>query len=170
MKKLLVLMFAIGLVIVSLLGAIKGAAPPDGYVVGVQMGTTVWGMRQAILEKPGTMLMTKDNLLLFMWVIEDGWAFASVNLSSRAPVHDFAKIAGGGNYVNARTMADLVSHLEGFGWRVATAAEVPVAVRIALTAQTSWLVSLAGNMPTFLVLPVGAMDSPVLEEYEGAPG
>ncbi len=130
-------------------------APQIGEVYAVQIGQTLWGMKQAVLEKAGTMILQKDNLLTFVWTVQDGWCFAVLNSGSKTAVEDFAEIAKGGNMVNPRTMADLVSWMREHGWSLVSPGEIPAFIVTAIEGSAGWLANIASNMTTFLVFPSG---------------
>jgi hypothetical protein len=144
-------------------------APPDGQVVAVQIGTTLWGMRSAILEKPGTMIFMRDDLISFWWTLQDGWAFATINWTNKAPVGQFADIAKNGNFINCHDAACLSDVMRNNGWKLIGAREVPAAIRTSLSASSSWLISMAQSMPTFLVIPVDMLHSSdkIIYDYLG---
>jgi hypothetical protein len=157
----------------AMLGGItRGVAPAvDGNVYSLQLGSTLHGIRAALAEKSGTMILAKDDLILFMWGVHDGWAFAGINAKTQSAVNVMKQVMAGANLVNINTMRDLAAFLKEHGFEVVTASQVPQVVHAAVGSSTGWLARLAGSMPTVLVLPVGVLLTPEeLERYRGYQG
>lgn len=133
--------------------SVPNNAPIYGEVYAVQIGQTMWGMKQAVAEKAGTLIMQKDNMLTFIWSVKDGWCFAVLNSGSHTAIEDFAQVAKGGNMVNPRTMSDLVTWMQEHGWNAVSSKEIPTYIVAAIESSAVWLANLASNMTTFLILP-----------------
>jgi hypothetical protein len=149
-KKLLVF---VATVVVLLAAVFSGVAPIGSNVESLQIGSTLWGMQQAIAGKAGTTMLMKDSAILFVWNVQDGMAFAAINGASREPIKEFVQIAKQGNLVNVKTMNDLCQFLSINGWKAVTAAEVPATVKAALA--TGAFAQMAQSMVTFVVIPEG---------------
>jgi hypothetical protein len=143
-------------------------APETGQVYALHLRSTLYGMQQAAKGVHGTKIFQNGNLITFVWSLKDGWAFATINTASKAPVQSFAAIAKNASFVNVKTMKDLISAMSLDGWKVIPASALPTAVTTALSGSMSWLVTAANSMTSFLVLPAGAFATPeILQEYEG---
>jgi hypothetical protein len=138
---------------VAIHASTNNIAPVYGEVYAVQIGQTMWGMKQVIAEKAGTLIMQKDNMLTFIWSVKDGWCFAVLNSNSKTAVENFAQIAKGGNMVSPRTMSDLVTWMQKNGWSAVSSKEIPTYIVAAIESSAVWLANLASNMTTFLILP-----------------
>lgn len=155
------------IIIASMLvsGCAAATGPLDGQVYALQLGSTMWGIKSAIEGRAGTMVMMKDNMIMFMWTLENGWAFAVVDANKQKAVTDLAKI-GGGNYVNTKTMTDLVDTLRKSGWEIATGSQIPNVIKVAAATSGSWLSGLANSMTSFFVFPLGWLEPDQLEYYQ----
>src|SRR3990172_5920222 len=128
------LKFSITVAIASLVqagcsGADAPLPPPDNAVYTLQLGSTAWGIARAVAEKPGTLLMAKDNCDLFVWSLRDSWAFVGIDVSKMKSLYDWSQISGGASLVNAKTMGDMEKFLTGTaGWRIITSAELPAKI------------------------------------------
>lgn len=157
------------LVIVAMLGAIlacagEGAVIMDGNVYGLQLGSTLWGIKAALAEKSGTFIMNKDNLYMFGWAIKNGWAFSVIDPNKLSAVEDMTKIFNG-NQVNVKTMTGLVDFLKANGWQIISASEVPAAIATSATNVSAWLVGLSKGLVSFLVVPFAYQDGFNKEDY-----
>lgn len=137
--------------------ALMGQLVTPGNVYGITPEMTVLGVNRAIQSASGTMIMQKDNLTMFMWTIEHGWAFLVLDNTKAEVIRNFHSVTGGGNYVNARTMADLVAFLEKHDWEIISAAEVSASIK---SATAAWLTVMASpaTLTTFIVMPAGLLD------------
>ncbi len=146
----LLVMFAVSFLVTRV--AKEGAiAPSDNQVVSMQLNSTLWGIRQALAGAPGAYIMSRGDCMLFMWQIEDAWAFAGINIEKAQAMRELAVISKG-NVVNVNTMSDMVKWLEEGGWKVVPSAGLSEATRLFISASLSYT---ASAMPTFLVLPAG---------------
>lgn len=144
-------------------------APPGSEVYAVHIGSTVNGIRSAINMNAGTSILARKDLMMFVWTIEDAWAFVTVSAKSGSPIKDLAIVSKAGNLVNCKTMKELISVLKMNGWKSVPASAVPNALKVAVNGATvAELMRWAGNtLSTFLVLPVGAVLPPEYILYEG---
>lgn len=125
----------------------------------IPLDKVVFGMRAAIQELPGTMLMENSGNILFAWASGgDSWSFASImgpgatNIAS-VPV---------GRCKDCFSFSKLVSTLKTFGWKEITADVVPSSIRDMLIAQsfTQALYAVASKgWFTLWALPVGILDN-----------
>lgn len=156
MNRYILTLMVLALLAPSLMSCSGEVLPPaDMQAVPLQLRSTVWGIEQAMAGRTGSIMMMKDNLLLFGWGIKDGWGFALMNSSTR-PIHNYSEVIPKGSIVNARTMKDFVTCLERGGWKVVTASQLPQT--FAWILKTASLV-LANSLTTFLVVPASAFDN-----------
>jgi hypothetical protein len=160
MKGLIKSVFPFVIVFSMLFSGCAGASILDNQVIPAQLGTTLWMMKQAVQGGSTTMIMAKDNLYLFMGAVEGGWVFSVIDAGKKAPVEEFSKIVGSGNFANAKTMGDLASFLKEHGWKIVTASEIPQVISAALGSAGSWLSNMATSMTSFVVLPAGVFIDP----------
>lgn len=134
--------------------------PADGMVHAMNMGNVIWGMKAAIAEKPGTLIMMKDSQVLLMWSLKNrGWAFVAIDASNKLTLSNFVNVIGGrGNLINGKETQALIDVLKNNGWKAVSASQVPEVIKIALATSSSWLTTMASNMTTFLfvVVPVNS--------------
>ena len=167
--KILAVMTLLAMVIVTLLGIGElGVAPPVGQVEALQLRSTLWGIRQAATGQPGTMLMMKDQAVVFLWTVKDAWAFTGVNFAGQPQAIDFVSKITNGNLVNARDMSDIVRFMEGIGFQQVTPDKLPPAIITAAAQGVGWLADMAQRMVTILVVPAGIFTLP--EEYQSYEG
>jgi len=144
-------------------------APTYGQVFELQLQSTLWGMQQAAKGASGTSIFQKDNLITFLWTLKDGWAFVTIDISSSNPVKQFIDLSGRGNFVNPRSMSDIVRGMTESGWRVIPASQLPEVVVTALQPGSSLLGLAAGGTTSLLVVPADIlMTPPILREYQEA--
>lgn len=134
----------------------QGPAMLPGDVLSLQLGSTLWGLRACIAEKVSTFIMVKDNMYLFIWPIADGWGFAGAYADKQAAIQNIDLILPG-NFASAKSVGELTSHLKDNGWKVIAAAEVPQALKAAISATGGWLAAMASDMVSFLVLPASPL-------------
>ena len=67
-------------------------APGTGQVIALRLNSTLHGMKQASIGAAGTKVFQKGDLLTFIWTLRDGWAFATINVSTRQPIQHFANV------------------------------------------------------------------------------
>jgi hypothetical protein len=141
-------------------------APIAGEVYSVQLRSTLYGIRQACQGAAGTRVMTKDGAYLFIWSIQDGWAFAGIH--ARAAVTGLQDVAKA-NYVNVTTMGELTTWLEENGWNKIKNGDLPdKIVKIIMASKSSWFIDLVRTMPTLIIMMPGApMPAEILEQVEG---
>lgn len=136
----------------------------DGMVEMVQPGATLRGLRAAANGNFGTGIMQKGNLVMLYWMQGKNTAFAVLDAGKRSAINSFAQLAGGkGNISNYNTFAELKLALEQNGWQKIGPASLPPAIVQGLQATSSWLVSLANGLPTFIFV------SPVMLTPQGLP-
>lgn len=160
MKRIFTVLMFVAVLIGGTFAAIRNATPqvvpPDGEVYALHAGSTLNGMRSALSGNQGTMILMKDQMVTFMWSVDKGWAFATLNGASKSAVQDFAQMAGGkGNLVNFKTMTDVRVFLENQGWSKVDPSQVPDVIKIGLGAASGWISAVASNMTTFIVLAPG---------------
>ena len=142
-------------------------APETGQVYALHLRSTLHGMKQASVGAAGTKLFRNKNLITFVWTLKDGWAFATINLSTKQPIQHFANVAGNANFVNVKTMKDVVRIMGENGWKMIPASALPTSVVTALHGGMSWLTTMANSMVSFFVVPAGAFMTPeILQGYE----
>lgn len=148
---------------------VEGASilPSSGQVYALHLSSTLHGMKQASIGATGTSLFTKGDLTTFIWTLKEGWAFATINVSTRQPIQNFANVARNGNFVNISDMRGIVEVMLINGWEKIPAAALPTSVITALHGGMSWLTTLAGSMTSFFVVPAGVFLTPeILQGYE----
>lgn len=155
MKNITYFLFILAVLTGLSFAGVSTAFPSGGDVYYASFGQTITGIQRAVNGQSGTMIMAKDNMMLFMWTMEKGWCFAGVNIATQNAIHTLRDVSGGGNLVNARTMADVVDFLEKHGWELVSTSAVPQAVKTAALSAGTWLSALASTMPTFFVMPAG---------------
>jgi hypothetical protein len=164
MKKLITAILMIGVLITGMLTAVAQPAIQPGHVEILQLRSTLWGIQQAALGRPDTMLLMKDQTVVFMWVVKDAWAFIGINTASTPSAVDFAGVLKEANLVNAKEMKDVADFLKKLGYQQVTPDKLPPAVLSAAAQGTGWLAHMASNLVTVLVIPVGVFTLP--EEYQ----
>lgn len=142
-------------------------APLNNQVIALQLGSTVWGMKQAMMNAPGTLLVMRDNCIVFGWAVKDAFAFVGVNATTLEGSSTLEAVIGKGNVVNAKTMSEFSKFLAQEGFKPITAEQVPEALRVILAGTTSTMGKFLGGYKTFLVLPAGLIpDGPTLDGYQ----
>ena len=142
-------------------------APGTGQVIALRLNSTLHGMKQASIGAAGTKVFQKGDLLTFIWTLRDGWAFATINVSTRQPIQHFANVARNASFVNVKSMKDVVETMANSGWKLIPASALPTSVVTALHGGMSWLTTLAGSMTSFFVVPAGILVTPeLLQGYE----
>jgi len=132
------------------------AAPLDGQVLSLHTGATFAGIKSALQQTPGTFIMMKDRLTIFVWSVQDGWAFVAIDPRTKTGIDTAAKIANGGNFVNCKTIDDLMKFLTKNGWNRATPDQVSGAIWVGMMEISSWLNDAASSLPTFVFIPANA--------------
>jgi len=168
MKKLLSVLMALAFLVTGLLATMGQPAIQPGQVETLQLRSTLWGIQQAALGRPGTMLLMKEQVVVFMWTVKDAWAFVGVNLASAPSAVDFAGVVKEANLVNANEMDDVASFLKDLGYTRVSPDKLPPLILTAATQGSGWLVGMAQNMVTVLVVPAGIFTLP--EEYQDYEG
>ncbi len=156
---------------VACFGAVTVApsiAPQEGYVEVMQLRSTLWGIQQAALGKSDTLLLMKDQVVVFLWSVRDAWAFAGVNLNGQPEAVDLASQITKANLVNARDMSDIAKYLNGLGFQQITPDKLPPVLVTAIAQGAGWLAEMAQRMVTVLVVPAGFFMLP--EEYRDYEG
>lgn len=169
-----------GLVTASLGGSLSGeitAAGPkiaDGMVTGLQPGTTLYLMNNALLERLGFHIL--ENAAYpgsYFWIgpiANDGVGFA---MNNATPESVQALIKCGGNLANCSTVVKLLQWARNNGWQVIPASRVPSTIKLAIeSAIASRVAASALTESAFVFAPLHAFtdDSPmskleVLEYY-----
>jgi len=129
----------------------------DNVVLPLQAGTTLWGMRQVVVEQAvGTFAMMKDGNVMLIWPMAqaNGWAFVVFNPNGGNGGVEAGR--WGSQIVNGKTMGDLVEYLQGRGWQVTDITAVPgfQAMKAALSTSGGWLAQMANSLTTILVVPI----------------
>lgn len=143
--------------------------PPDGMVYGLQLGSTMYGIGQAMSDKPGTQVLIQETTqnLLFAWHIKDAAAFACLNGAGVSCAKDVYEILSqGGNVTNQRDMVSLIESLQQNGWKVITASEIPLEMRAMLTGAY-FLQQIATSLPTILIVPAGIFNYVPYQTWKG---
>lgn len=169
--QILLIVMLLSVIVLSACGTpiVEGASilPSDGQVYALHLSSTLRGMKQASIGASGTSLFTKGDLTTFIWTLKDGWAFATINISTRQPIQNFANVARNANFVNVADMTDVVKVMLKNGWEIIPASALPTSVITALHGGMSWLTTLAGSMTSFFVVPAGILVTPeLLQGYE----
>jgi len=132
------------------------AAPMDGQVLALHTGATFAGIKSALQQAPGTFIMMKDRLTIFVWSVQDGWAFVAIDPRTKSGMDTASKIANGGNFVNCKTIDDLMKFLAKNGWERAMPDQVSSAIWVGMMEISSWLKDAASSLPTFVFIPANA--------------
>jgi len=166
MKKLITGILMLGVLVTGFLAAVAQPDPmvSQGYVESLQLRSTFWGIRQAATGQPGTMLMMKDQAVVFLWSLRDAWAFVGVNFNGEASAVNFSGVIKEANLVNARDMKDVADFLKQIGYQQVTPDKLPPALATAAAQGSGWLVNMAQNLVTVLVVPAGVFTMP--EEFQ----
>ncbi len=168
MKKVISLILALAFLVTGLLATMGQPAISPGYVETLQLRSTFWGIQQAALGKPDTMVLMKDQIVVFMWCVKDAWAFVGINLASSNGAVDFSGMIKEANLVNANEMKDVADFLKQLGYQQVTPDKLPPALLTAAAQGSGWLVSMASNLITVLVVPAGIFTLPEeYQQYEG---
>lgn len=168
MKKLISTFLMLAVLVTGFLAAIDQPTVSPGYVETLQLRSTFWGIQQAALGKPDTILMMKDQIVVFLWPVKDAWAFVGVNLASSNGAVDFSGVIKEANLVDAREMKDVADFLKQLGYQQVTPDKLPPALLTAAAQGNGWLVSMAQNLITVLVVPAGVFTLPEeFQQYEG---
>ncbi len=168
MKKILTLILALAFLSTGLLATMGQPAIQPGYVETLQLRSTFWGIQQAAMGKPDTMLLMKDQVVVFMWCVKDAWAFVGVNLASAPSAVDFAGVVKEANLINANEMKDVADFLKNLGYQQVTPDKLPPVLLTAAAQGSGWLVNMASNLVTVLVVPAGVFTLPEeYQQYEG---
>lgn len=139
----------------------------DGQVFAIHLGTTLWGMQQALASKTGTFIMERGGSYLFFWNLENAWCFKGVTESQRA-IEDIKAITGG-NLVSGNTMREIKSFMESQGWKLIPAAEVPISLSNSITTAAQSIYTWAASTVTFLLVPPGLFEMPEGVEVKDGP-
>lgn len=154
-RKLAEVFVVLGLLLTQWQPTIAKAGPPppplvDGQVYSVFARTTLYGIHQAMIGKPGTAILAKDGAFLFVWNIENGFAFAGIR--AKQAISNMRDITNG-NFVNANTAKDFAKWLAANGWAKIARDEVPSYLRKAIVkaiAGAGWLNNMVNTLPTFI--------------------
>lgn len=139
---------------------------PDGEIFVLQTGSTLWVIRQAILEKPGSLMLTKGDLVSFMHVMDDGWAWVVVNVKDYKTISQLRDVGLTGNLANAKTLSDLTKFLMDNGWKVITSQDLPkYIIGIPASQMIGWAGQVRGLLFTFIYVPPALFDFDILDEY-----
>ena len=166
MKQLMVLLSVVAFV-VMVVGGIFGAAfnhtgvvgPPlvDGTILGLQPGSTLYLMNNALLSKVGYYVLENPAWPgANFWVgrvANDGVGFVLTGANAEA-INNIAKC--GGNIANCRTAVDLVRWANTNGWSVISPAAVSSTVRMAIHSAIAARVASATLSETAFVFVPGA--------------
>lgn len=138
---------------------VDSVAPPDGQILGLQIRSTFWGIKQAALDAPGTFRMTNPQQTLYIvgWNIKDAVAFVGFDVTKQKCVADLERLVGG-NVVNVKTMKELVEVLKAYGWYSIGAAQLPKFVLAMVADTATYAAMITRSFTTFLVVPVGVFD------------
>lgn len=130
----------------------------DGQVEALKVGSTVWGMQQAVAETAGTFrLMNKEGMVMFGWPLQNGYGFSLID-PVKTTIRQYME-GSIGNFANAKTIQDLIGSLKESGWREVSASELPKTVIQGLSSASGWLAGLASRtMPTFIFMPVAPLE------------
>ena len=168
MKKIFSTILVLAVLVTGFLATVAQPAIQPGYVETLQLRSTFWGIQQAALGKPDTMLLMKDQVVVFMWCVKDAWAFVGINLASSNGAVDFSGMIKEANLVNAREMKDVADFLKTLGYNQVTPDKLPPALLTAAAQGNGWLISMAQNLITVLVVPAGVFTMPEeFQQYEG---
>jgi hypothetical protein len=132
-------------------------SPSVGNVYSLQVGSTIWGMGQAIAEKPMTLIYINSakDMLMFGWRCDNAWCFTVLDTGAgKLAVNTFLTEIRQGQVFNGADVKGLLEYMRSKGWAPTTAAAVPEAIKLALSSSAGALVSAASAWPTFVLLPI----------------
>lgn len=141
----------------------------DGQVIALQLRSTLWGMNRVVAGKPDAFAMLRqaadgNKQIVLSWALRDAWAFVLYN----CPECETPAFLQKGNVVNGKTMGEFVTWLERSGWRIIEPEEIPDPIKQMLAQPAQVALSMAQSLPTFLVVPMGAMED--LLDYQNYVG
>ncbi len=150
----------INFLILTLLCGCAGPQMLAGDVIPLQTGSTLWGIQQAALGKPGTVILVKDTITIFAWPVSENYGMAVVNSNTKEAVTKFAELGLKGNLTGVRDASDMIRSFGKEGWTKVTPDKLHPEILAGLASAKSWLVMMASNMPTFVIMPAGIFPVP----------
>ncbi len=106
-----------------------------GQVYGTQAGTSLWAIQQAINQAPGTFIMLKDSVAIFVSPAarEGGmtyyfYGFVDISTNGLADLCKQLNICG--NMTSVSTMQELKAFLESKGFVETLPADIPVTIQV----------------------------------------
>ncbi len=165
----------VGLVLLAACSPVRATtdsiAPITNQVYATQLGSTLWGVEQALAGRAGTAIMSRGDNYLFIWSVKDAFAFVGVN-SKGISMTNAADVFANGNLVDVKTLKQLQSGLSDSGWQIVKNTDVPSKIITLFQAGASVLLrELAKLNATFLVLPAGLLEDFIdIEMYRSVKG
>ena len=165
MKKLIVFVMFLVLSAFTFLGGtmtlpVNHLQLMDGDTIPIGARTVVWGINQAIQDKPGTMIFQNGSKYVIMWRDTYGamfFAFDSDKQTTLAQLSELAK--SGGSLSNHKTGTELIEFMKNNGWKVIPGSLAPeVAKSIAVNGFLSLAVTAMSSLPTFIFTFEGFID------------
>lgn len=153
-------------------GAVVPPQPPDAQVYALQIGTTIYGIRDALAGAPGSQIWMKDNMMTFMWSVKgQGVGMYLIDIKTFATANSLQELlskAGLGNLTNYKTAEDFRNFLSTNGWKIITAEEVCRQAGIAASAAMETAATrIAQRAPIFIIMwtPVDVKDGESLDQF-----
>jgi len=158
MKLKLGLMFvSVLLVAVSFLGQtmtlpVNHAQLLDGDTIPIHARTVIYGINQAIQDKPGTAIFQNGSKYVIMWRDSYGAMFFAFDAEKQKTVSELTQLTqSGGSLANHKTGSDLIEFMKNNGWKIIPGASAPeVAKAIAVNGFLSLAVTAMNSLPTFV--------------------
>jgi hypothetical protein len=148
--------------------------PPDGAVYPMQAGTTLWGMRQVVVESlESSALLRPDGKLVLLWQMPSlkGWAFVLLEKDGAEAwnFRSFFKDGGNGNLINGNTLEDLVIYLQSKGYTKVPVATIPgfQLLKQGILNGAQWVSSTGSCFTTIIVFPISPTMMKMLPTKEG---
>lgn len=160
MKKFLLFVVLLAGIVAAAMGSFtlpSNYAPPlDGQVVSVATGTVLNGVKAALNDTAGTMILKSGDQYLFVWQYPGiGSGFWGINMSTAKAIDLVGIFKTTGNLANAKTVSDLITSLKSDGWVAVSGGSVsPLLVGIINAGR---IASSAGaTLGLFMVVPMGS--------------
>jgi hypothetical protein len=116
--------------------------------------STISGLGDCLQQVIGTAIIAKDNSIIFVWRLGDGFAVTGFNTSKEVLKEVWSNKA---NMINAEDMHSILSDLLDGGWKFIDPREVPAPV-VAVISSTAAKFFANRAYITFLVVPAGYFD------------
>lgn len=133
-----------------------------GHVLELQQPTTIIGIRNTLMELPGTWLFGKDNMVIFVWRQTGGIGMFCWQCDVTNPAKVFWNVTyGKGTWMRAEDFSKLIVGLKDSGYKL-----VPATTVLGGKTVSEWMTALVNMNITIISIPAGIVPEELLQDMD----